>query len=268
MADPSMPDVPEDDSFEGLPTPEQVESWPTALAVASQFGKSTQWVGQMVRQGHLHPIQDAKGYRHFSPDEVEALLPNGAAVAIQNQDGTFRILSDNAKVLAANNAELLKILPGPMKALLEEQRELIRQQFSRIRELETKCSSMLEAQEAANTKLHERRQERYKIKREQKRRDQALKNISDALPKFLEQLLIGRDISSLIQSLDPTLLEALTADDVPLLNAEQKARIKSIAAKLTDRQAGKKPNGSSAIAKELPPADTTAPEPTKTEVVA
>lgn len=267
MADPSMPDVPDDDAFEGLPTAEQVESWPTALAVASQFGKSTQWVGQMVRQGHLHPFQDAKGYRHFSPDEVEALLPNGAAVAIQNQDGTFRILSDNAKVLAANNAELLKILPGPMKALLDQQATMIGQLFDRIRELETERRTMLEKQEAVETTLHQRRLERLKTKREQKRLDDALRNISDALPRFLEQLLIGRDVSSLIQSLDPTLLEALTADDVPLLNPEQKARIKSIAAKLTDRQA-KKSNGS--VAKELPPADPTAPAPApdKVEVVA
>lgn len=268
MADPSEPTSAEFDELEAPPTAEQIETWPTAMAVANQLGKTQQWVGQMVRSGNLHPVQSSKG-RRFNPDEVEALMPSGSAIAIQNQDGTFRILSENNKSLATNNVALLQTMLGPMKALLDQQTDLNRQLFARIARLEDERAKMLEAQEKAQSTLHQRRQERFKNKREQKRLDTALKNITDALPRFFEQLFLGRDVSSLIQSLDPTLLEALTADDVPLLNDEQKQRIKAIAAKMTEQR--KKANGSSAT-KELPPADAGAtavakPEP-KTEVVA
>jgi hypothetical protein len=265
-----MADVPPVDDELGLePTPEEIEGWATALAVAAQFGKSRRWVAQMVRSGQLHPKLDSQGTRRFDPDEVEALLPNASTVAIQNQDGIVRILSDNARVLAANNADLLKILPGPMRELCQNQATLIGQLFTRIRELESERVAMLKDQEQARTDSHQRKLERLKTKAEQARLDTALKNFSEAVPKFFEQLFIGRDVQALIGSLDPTMLEALTSDDIPLLTTEQKARIKGIAAKLQERQlAGKPANGNGTPPKELPEATFKAPEPPKTEVVA
>jgi hypothetical protein len=229
-----MPNI--DDIPETEPTAEEIEGWLTALAVASQFGKSTRWIGQMVRTGQLHPRTDSKGARRFDPDELEALLPNADTSAIQNQDGIMRILQAHAKDLAVSNLELLKILPGPMQQLLDNQAGLIAQLFARIRELETERQKMLAVHEQAMSAVHEREMNRYKTEREQARRDKALANFSEAVPKFFEQLFIGKDVSALIQSLDPTLLEALTSDDIPVLDAEQKARVKAIAAALKERE--------------------------------
>lgn len=259
-----MPDEPQVDELDQPPTAEEIEGWPTGLAVAAQFGKTPRWVGQMCRAGQLHPRLDSRGARRFDPDEIDALLPNASTVAIQNQDGIVRILSETAKSLGSNNAELLRIIPGPMKQLLDQQAGLITALFARITRLEDERVKMIAAHEEAMSALHERELATYKAKKEQERLDQALKNLSEALPKFMDQLFIGRDMSALLQTLDPTMLEALTADDTPLLDAEQKVRLKGIVERLRD---SKKPNGQGEMKQLEAPATPVTPAAPPTEVV-
>ncbi len=270
MADaPQLPS--HDEELDDEPTAEEIETWPTALAVAAQLGKTARWVRAQVRAGTFHPKLDSAEHMRFDPLEVEALMPQAGMVAIQNQDGMFRVLSEHARMLASSNEALLRVLPQNLKGLVEGQNELNRQLAERVKRLEEERTHMLEAAEDAQTKREERRLERMKAKRTQKRLDDALKNFTELSSKFLDQWLIGKDMKALLASLDPALLDGLLAEDMPLLSAEQKAQLRNIWERM--QEAKRKANGKAQPLElgdgkpkpETPPAAAT---PAKPEVVA
>jgi len=260
-----MADLAELDQVESIePSAEEIETWPTGPAVAAQLGRTARWVSGMVRAGHFHPRADGNGTRRYDPDEVEALMPSGGTVAIQNQDGIFRILSENARMLASSNAELLRVLPTSLKSLTEGQTELNKQLLDRVKVLETEKAAMAKDTEAASTKREERRLERMKVKRQQKRLDEAFATFKELFPKFLDQLFIGKDLSAFLKGLDPALVDGLLSDEMPLLKPEQKLQLKLIWERM--QEAKKKENGQLKVPADKP-AEPDKP-PAKPEVVA
>lgn len=240
---PELPPAAQDELDDIEPIPEDIESWPNGLAVASQLGKTGRWVAGQVRAGTFHPRLDSKGVRRFDPTEVEQFMPNGSAVAIQNQDGIFRILAENARMLATSNAELLRVLPQNVKGLVDGQNELNRQLLERVKQLEDERQKMLQQAEDAQTKREDRRLERMRVKREQKRLDEALRTFSDIVPKFLDQVFIGKDLSAFLKSIDPALVDGLLAEDMPLLTPEQKLHFKGIWERMQEAKKRANSNG-------------------------
>ncbi len=215
-------------------SPEQVDNWYTIIEASEVLGKTHQWIRKLIRQGRIHPMRDSKGCVRVEPAEIERFAV-ASNMAVENQTDVIRILSESATAHMLANQKLVALVPDTVGKLLHQQNDLIERCFTRIATLEKERSEMIAAVEDANTLRQVREADKLMVEKAEERKDTALSVLVEQGPKLIEQFLIGSDVSKLIASLDPALLEGLTSEDSPLTE-DQKSRLVSITKRLEKKK--------------------------------
>lgn len=215
------------------------ENWLTVEQVAEESGCSVRTVYRKVKSGEIRRYVTPGGYR-FKPedlDRIAEIIEDDERKDIREANAALiEKLGGIVDTLTSSNHKMTELILEHTNRISAAASKQLEQAHTRIEKLEQGNIKMLELREEMLSELHARELATEEVRAKERRKDAALETLKSQIAPLLTAYVSNRNplepklqaVLEVMNGIDPQVWGFLLHPETEFLNAEQKAKLKTI----------------------------------------